>query len=292
MKNILASCTAALLAIGMVSCGGPKYDPNNDPVTLMYDSMNRADSLKKWGPPTSITFADATDTGSLDQSRVTIEGYLGIGSTIYESESSTSIQLWERKNQHKGEYISTSVKLGDGNNSMKTLPDKYKKTDMSLKDDKGLALGYGDKVKITGIYSRPYGTGYGSLDVQTIEKIADTPLDYSTLGALKVTTDTTGHAALDGKLVYAEGVMEIPTMVYITETVYFDMYSKSGDKEYLTVDIVIGNGPNMVEDLPDNYGDDDIKIHDNEDKIVGKKKVRVYGIWKYDRIAAERIEIL
>jgi hypothetical protein len=292
MKQLLLLGALALFTLGFSSCGGTKYDPNNDPVTRMYDSMHRADSLRQWGPPKAITFADARDTTDLDESRVTIEGYVKVGSSIYESEYGVTIQLWERKNQVKGDYVGISLNTGSGNNEMKSLPDDYKTSDLTLKDDKGQAVGYGDKIRVTGIYSRPYGDGYGSVEVQTIEKIEDTPLDYSSLGAVKITTDTTGHAALEGKLVYAEGVMEIPTIVFIKETVYFDLFAKAGDDDYLTVDVLIGDGPDMVEDIPDDYSENDIKIHDHENNIVRKKKVRVYGIWQYNRIAAERIETL
>lgn len=294
MKNTLFIASALVGAFALASCGGTDYDPNNDPVTKMYDSIAKADSLRMWGPPTAITFAQAMDTGELDQTRVTIEGYIGVGSSVYGSDS-YGLDLWERKGQvftRKGEYISVSFDVGSGNNQMKSLPSEYKTTDLELKDDKGNVVRHGDKIKITGIYREPYMEGYGSIDLQTFEKVEDTPLDYSTLGAVKVTADTNGHAALDGKVVMAEGYLEIPSMIYITETVYFDLYATQGADEYLTVDIVIGNGPNMVENMPDNYTRDDIKIHDHSDMIVGRKKVRVYGVWKYDRIAAEYIEIL
>lgn len=294
MKNTLLAASALVAAIAFSSCGGTDYDPNNDPVTKMYDSIAKADSLRMWGPPTAITFVDAMDTSDkFDDMRVTIEGYIGIGSSVYETESSTNLEFWERKGQHKGQYMSISIELGSGNNEMKRLPNDYKRSDLQLKDDKGNDVKFGDKVRITGMFSKPYSAGdMGSLDIQSFEKIDDTELDYSTLGAVKVTTDTNGYAALEDKLVVAEGYLEIPSMVYITETVYFDLYATQGADEYLTVDIVIGNGPNLVEDLPDNYSQDDIKIHDHKDMIVGKKKVRVYGVWKYDRIAAEYIEIL
>lgn len=294
MKHTLLLAVALTAFLGFSSCGGTDYDPNNDPVTKMYDSIAKADSLRQWGPPTAITFADAMDTTEkFDDMRVTIEGYVAVGSSIYETESSTNIQLWERAGQHKGQYMSVSVNLGSGNNEMKRLPDDYKRSDLLLKDDKGTEVHTGERIRITGMYSRPYTAGnFGSIDIQSFEKIDATPVDYSTLGATKVTTDTNGYAALEDKLVYAEGYLEIPSMVYITETVYFDLYPTQGADEYITVDVVIGKGPNLVEDLPDNYGQDDIKIHDYKDMIIGKKKVRVYGVWKYDRIAAEYIEIL
>ena len=292
MKNIFSICSTAVLAISVASCGGTKYDPNNDPITAMYDSIERADSLRQWGPPKAITFAEAKDTGALDQARVTIEGYIGVGGTIYESGSSTSLQLWERKGQHQGDYVSVGIDIGTQNNTMKSLADDYKKTDLTLKDDKGNEVKYGDRIRVTGIYSRPYSDGYGSVNIQSFEKVEDPGTDYASLGAKKITVDTNGHAALNGQLVVAEGYLEIPTMVYITETVYFNLHPTKGADDYLTVDIVIGNGPNMAEDLPDNYSEADIKIHDHKDMLVGKKKVRVYGVWEYNRIAAEYIEIL
>lgn len=288
---ILASATAISL-FALASCGGAKYDPNNDPVTRMYDSIAKADSMRMWGPPTAITFADGT-TKKYDEQRVTIEGYVAIGSSIYESGNSTNIELWERPGQHKGEYLSASLNIGSGNNEMKRLPDDYKRTDLVLKDDKGTEVLYGQKIRITGMFHASYTNGdMGYIDVQSFEKIEDTPLDYSKLGAVKITTDTNGHAALEDKLVVAEGFLEIPYMVYITETIYFDLYPTKNADDYLTVDILIGKGPNLVENLPDNYSQGDIKIHDHNDLIVGKKKVRVYGVWKYDRIAAEYIETL
>jgi hypothetical protein len=290
--NLLLASAAAVSILALAACGGTEYDPNNDPLTRMYDSIEKADSMRMWGPPTAITFADASSE-EFDDMRVTIEGYIGVGSSIYETESATNIQLWERPGQHKGNYMSVGINLGTGNNEMKRLPDDYRPSDLELKDDKGAEVHYGDKIRITGIYSKPYTEGdFGSLDIQSFEKVDATPLDYSTLGATKVTTDTNNHASLEDKLVVAEGYLEIPSMVYITETVYFDLYETKNADEYITVDIMIGNGPNMVEDLPDNYGQDDIKIHDHKDMVVGKKKVRVYGVWKYDRIAAEYIEIL
>ncbi len=292
MKQLLLSALLSLSICGLFSCGGVDYDPNNDPVTKMYDSMNRADSLREWGTPKSITFAEAKNKGDQDKSRISIDGYVRLGTTIIETASSVTIQLWERKNQSSGDYISITLSLGNDNNQMQTLPSEYKKTDLTLKDNKGQPVVYGDKIRITGIYSEPYNDGYGSVTVQSFEKIEDTPIDFSVLGAALVTSDTTGQSALDGKLVYAEGILEIPSTVFITETVYFNLVKNTGASEYVTVDVIIGKGANMVEELPDNYGENDVKIHDSKDKIVGKKKVRVYGVWDYGRIAAEQIEIL
>lgn len=294
MKKFLAIFSVSALMIGMASCGGSKTDSNSDPLTGYFDSIDRADSLREWGPPKAITFANAKDTGDADGMRVTIEGYIAVGSTIYESGSSTSLQLWERKGQHDGDYISVGVNIGSGNNEMQSLPDDYKKTDLALKDDKGNEVHYGDRVKITGIYDAPYSDGYGSIDIQSFEKVEDIAFDYAGLGATKIEQEAeeNKHEDLNGHIVYAEGYLEIPSFVYVTETCYFDLVKKAGADDYVTVDIVIGTGPNMVEEFPDDYGPDDIKIHDDKDAVVGKKKVRVYGVWDNGRIAAEHIELL
>lgn len=292
MKNNVFFSIGAFAVLTLVSCGGAKYDSSKDPVTAMYDSIAKADSLRQWGPPKAIKFAEARDTGSIDGTRIVIEGYVTVSSTVYDSGHSTGLQLWERKNQSAGDYVSISVENGNGNNTMKGLPSNYTREDLELKDDKGQEVHYGDRIRVTGMYNKPYDDGYGSVEVQSFEKIADAPMDYSSLGAVKITTDTTGQSKWDGKLVVAEGYLEIPMYVNVGTTAYFDLKPSQNSDDYLTVDIFVGKGPNMVEEIPDNFQESDIKVHAHDDQIAGKKKVRVYGVWEYDRIAAEYIEIL
>ena len=291
-KKLLSISLYAAIAAGLVSCGGSK-DDGTDPVTAMWDSIERADSLREWGPPTAITFANVRDTGKADGMRVTLEGYVTIGSMLYESGTSTSFHLVERASQRGGDYVLISLGMGSGNNEMQSLPDDYQRSDLKLKDDKGNEVGWGDRVRITGIYNAPYSEGSnGNIDLQSFEKIEDEAIDYASLGAEKITIDTNGHGALEGKLVVAEGYLEIPMFVSVTDECSFNLLPAQGSDDYLNAEILVGNGPNMVEDIPDNFAQSDIKVHDNSDALVGSKKVRVYGIWEYNHITVEHIEII
>jgi hypothetical protein len=296
MKKVFLTSTIAIAVLCLSSCGGNKeYSADNDPVTRMYDSINKADSLKKWGPPNAISFSEASDTSSaMDGSRITIEGYVGISSYVSQSNSSTTIKLWERNGQFRGDAISCFLETGKNKNEMKRLKDDFKTEDVEITGNSDEKIVVGDYVRITGVYQKPYSEGYGTIEVQTIEKL-DSVAEYDYVAAKPAMiniNDTTGIYKLQDKLVVAEGYLELPTFVSVREYIYFWLKPTANSENYVTADIQIGVTPNRVEDLPDNYSQSDIKVHDNKGNIVGKKKVRVYGVWNYSGIAVERIETL
>lgn len=296
MKKVLLTYSVFAALMFSFSCGGNKeYSAENDPVTKMYDSINRADSLKKWGPPQAITFKEADDTSAtLDGARITIEGYVGISSYVTQSSNSTTIKLWERDGQFRGDAISCFIGTGKDKNEMKPLQDDFKTDDVEITGNANEKIVVGDYVRITGIFQKPYSEGFGTIEVQSIEKLETKP-EYDYSGAQPVLiniNDTTGIYKQQNKLVVAEGYLELPMFVSVRDYIYFWLKPTQNSDNYVTADIQIGITSNRVEDLPDNYSISDIKVHDNKGNIVGKKKVRVYGVWNYSGIAVERIETL
>src|SRR5688500_13978867 len=151
MKITLLLPGSLVIATMLCSCGsGTEYGV--DPVTAMYDSIARADSLRLWGPPNAIGFASTLD--ELDLTRVSIEGYLGIPDSITQTETMTVLSLWQRKGQRYGHPFGIGVTMGTGNNQMDTLPENYVKSDLHLKDVNGNAVTLYDKVIVTGIYHK------------------------------------------------------------------------------------------------------------------------------------------
>lgn len=296
MKKVLITLGISIGAAFTFGCGGTKeYSAENDPVTKMYDSINRADSLKKWGPPKVITFKEADDTSAaLDGARITIEGYVGISSYVSQSNSSTTIKLWEREGQFRGDAISCFIGTGKNKNEMKRLRDDFKTEDVEITGNTNEKIIVGDYVRITGVFQKPYSEGFGTIEVQTIEKVeSKSVFDYvSAQPAVININDTTGIYKQQNKLVVAEGYLELPMFVSVRDYIYFWLKPTQNSDNYVTADIQIGSTPNRVEDLPDNYSASDIKVHDNKGNIVGKKKVRIYGVWNYSGIAVERIETL
>ncbi len=296
MKKVLFTSSVLAILMFTFGCGGNKeYSSENDPITKMYDSINRADSLKKWGPPKAITFGEADDTTSeMDESRIVIEGYVGISSYVSQSNTSTTIKLWERRGQYRGDAVSCFINTGKNKNEMKRLKEDFQSEDVIITGNSEEKIGVGDYVRITGVFHKPYDEGYGTIDVQTIEKIEDNAeYDYAAAKPAVINiSDTTGIYKNQDKLVVAEGYLELPMFVSIREYVYFYLKPSLNSESYITADILIGNTPNKVEDIPENYSQSDIKVHDNKGNIVGKKKVRIYGVWNYSGIAVERIETL
>lgn len=296
MKKVLLTSSVLATLIFTFGCGGNKeYSAENDPITKMYDSINRADSLKKWGPPKAITFGEADDTTTeMDESRIVIEGYVGISSYVSQSNTTTTIKLWERRGQYRGDAVSCFINTGKNKNEMKRLKEDFQSEDVIITGNSEEKIEVGDYVRITGVFHKPYDEGYGTIDVQIIEIIEDTvEYDYTAAKPAVINiSDTAGIYKNQDKLVVAEGYLELPMFVSIREYVYFYLKPSLNSESYITADILIGNTPNKVEDIPENYSQSDIKVHDNKGNIVGKKKVRIYGVWNYSGIAVERIETL
>lgn len=282
---VLISITA------LFSACGSGTDNGIDPITAMYDSIAKADSLRQWGTPTVIDFSEENDFSKLDLQRVSLEGYVGIADSITQTDESTIIQLWQRKGQRVGNCYSIAVSMGAVNNSMDSLPENYSKTDLHLRDNSGAGVSLSDRVRITGIYHRPTNTTYGEIEVQLIEKLEDIPFDFSHSSAALLAPASSSNVK-ENSLVYADGYIIVPSSLHVTEFVPLKLIATRSAADTLSLNIPIGNEPNQIEDLPNDYGDEDIKIHDNAGKIVGYDKVRVYGIWHNGAIATEYITLI
>jgi len=290
MKIRLFLYTGVLTSLVYCSCGsGTEY--GIDPVTAMYDSIAEADSLRQWGPPTPVEFGGAIDVKKLDMMRVSIEGYVGLSDSITQTDDATIIQLWQRKGQRVGDCYSIVVNMGTGLNTMDSLPEGYVKSDLNIRDNSLQNVSLGDKVKITGIYHAPVNSTYGTIDVQLIERQDFKPETYNPAKLQKLTPEIAADVK-ENDLVYAEGFIIVPSSLHVTDFVPLKLIASRNADDSLSVDINIGDGANMIRNLPDNYSDDDVKIHDNNDKVVGFDKVRVYGVWHQGSIAVEYIETI
>jgi len=253
-----------------------------------FDSINKADSLAKYGTPVKVDFSQVLDKAN-DGKRVSIEGYLTTPTTSYQTSNSAQLDFIERPNEFSSAFnFILSVNVGDGKNEMKTLPDKYTSADIIVTGKNGEKIGAGDRVRITGKLN--VSSDYCSLDCQEIEKVEDVAIDYTKLGATQINSSNPATAALDKKMVYAEGTLDIPTMTSSGE--YTFLYLKvAGISDNMTIDIAYGDGPGKLEIPPSNYAESDFKIHDNNNKVINiKKKVRIYGLYKNERIKVESIE--
>lgn len=85
-----------------------------------------------------------------DGKEVTVIGYVDVGGfSLVSSDNEFPIQLVEKMRAE--EYVRVSVKIGDGPNTMKPLPEgDFTNDDVELRLGDGSTKGWGDRVAITG----------------------------------------------------------------------------------------------------------------------------------------------
>lgn len=275
-----------MLSVFFLSCGnGPKVNVGN-PMKAYYDSINAANEAAEKAPPVEIEFSKALDK-TYDNKRVTMDGYLMLPSTSYQTAGTAQLAFLERKGQFDYPfYFIVSIPVGDGKNTMKSLPDGYLKTDVKITGEGGEMLTIGDHVRLTGKLS--VMSESASMNVEKIEKSPKAETDYAALNATELTESNAKDPALEGKLVWAQGTLDIPSLTMGGTYTFFYLNVK-GMNDHVTIDIPYGEEPNHLAPLPDNYKNSDIKLHDKNGDVVGNK-VKVYGLWKNESIKVECIE--
>ncbi|MBI3510302.1 MAG: hypothetical protein HY064_06535 [Bacteroidetes bacterium] len=282
MKKIIYPCAILMVSLIVASCN---FGKKNSFASYL-DSIAKADSMKNNAPATSISFKDLFDSKYADKN-VTVEGYLALCPNISLNAGKEQVDFRERKGMfHSDQSIKLNLTVGDKKNGMDDMPDKYHDDDMKVYDNSGNELGVGAHVRITG-----HLDAFGSMDIKKIESISNDMIDYSKFEVEKIDADNSPSSSLDGKLVSAEGTLEMPESSLAESYTYLYLHVKGID-ETVEVHIRFGHHPNQIESLPPDYGDDDVKVHANDGTIIGHKKVRVYGVYSNDAIEAENIEVL
>lgn len=290
MKVSFFISSTLLIAFISYSCGSG-HENEIDPITRLYDSIAKADSMRMWGPPTVLTFDTEPEYQVVDMQRVSIEGYIGIPESITQTETTTIIQLWERKGQRVGDCYSIGVNMGTGINTMDSLPENYARSDLKVRDKLANVVEPGKRVRVTGIYHRPVKNAqYGMIDVQAIEVVGDVQFDYAHSDATLISPDFIRVDTFGG-LVCADGYIIVPSSLKVAEFVPLKLIDERSSTDSLIIHIPIGPGANQIRELPDNYSDEDVYIGDHDNKRVEYNRVRVYGAWYEGAIAVEYIII-
>ncbi|HTL81195.1 MAG TPA: hypothetical protein VL651_05800 [Bacteroidia bacterium] len=272
------------LVLILSSCGGRKSPL--DALAHMSDSMDAAADAAKNAPPVAIKYSQLADKANQDKN-IVVEGYIALPSTSYMSSSSAQVDFYERKGMFWSENSMTlNMPVGTGKNTMREMPSSYTKDDLKITLDNGNVVGVDAHVRITGHLST-----YGTIDVTKVEDAGNTPTDYSTLDVTAIDAAHPASAALQGKIVSAEGTLDIPMSTLDGNYTWLYLHIK-GIEDGQIVHIRYGDKENQIEPLEDGYGEDDFKVHANDGTLVGKHKIRVYGVYDDDAIKVENIVIL
>ena len=274
----------------LISCGGRNYDTATDPVTAMYDSIAKADSLRKFGTPREISLYDLKNQEM--GIRVAMEGYIRIGSTITEKGTTTYLELWERKNQMSGEVAIVQIEIGTDKNQRAPLTDSvFKQTDFKVKDDNDRTVFYNDYVRIVGLVAQPHADGLGRIEVQTIESVMEKGFDYEHADAVPLVYNSETQQATDGQMVVVSGFIHVPIELTTSDVMPLEIYQDEDHSYRFTINVLIGNSGNHVEQLPDEYSFDDLRVRTFDNKIVENEKAVVFGIWRDGQVDVEYIRL-
>jgi hypothetical protein len=95
------------------------------------------------------------------------------------------------------------------------------------------------------------------------------------MGAVLVTPENLFDTTLSETFAVAKGKLEIPYLVFMSDDISLNL--KVG-KEHISASFLFGDGPNLIEDVPENYTKKDFKIKDHTGKLIRlDKPVTVYG---------------
>lgn len=292
-----AILSAAVLALAFASCGGNSEkqsakDDANRPLSAYEIEQRMKDSLAKL-PPKPMTFDEAlADTLSIAHN-VSIEGYLQLPQLSSTSDRGQSMNFYGRHNQMDGKDIYATIPTGSGKNKMKSLPESYKPSDVSITDKNGKPVGLNERVKLSGsIYaSKDYSDPKKYtlfFTVTDIEKVDEAAADYPAMNWPELTADASKKEENYDKPFYLEGKLEVPMFVLTGQEMTIDLVNTKGEK--FTVKIVTGTGNSQMEDLIENWSQADVKIRDNKGAVISlKKPVKVYGVLALDGLHVEEI---
>lgn len=216
---------------------------------------------------------------------VVLEGYVGdIGSYVDQSYGRMTIAIVERRNQKAGFKLHVSMEIGSTPNHVNELPDQFSPDDFKIVCKGGEIVTTGAKVRITGVMESAISRDYISLRLTEIESLEDNFNSAVFDRAQALTEEMVHDTSLHSVYCYLEGKLDLPTIIFsLTNDNSIDLKA-TGVKSITSVDIRVGTGPGTMDELPDNYTNNDLVVRDFEGNPVPvNSKVRLYGVWeRYD----------
>lgn len=273
----LFKLTLLALPLVMISCGG-----GNEGKKSIADFIKEASDKSNKNEKPIKTSLEKIFTGEYDSEQTLIfEGYLGsIPSSITWANGKMSVRIFERRNQTGGNYVNLDMSLGTDKNEVKELPEEYKQSDLKVTTDNGKVIGVGAKVRVEA--TNYYGsTNYHSMEIVSIELIDEEYTGDVFKEAVPITSAILADTSKKIVYGYMDGVFAIPS-------VFFSMYGEIGldfknttNREIKTVDVLVGEGPSNMNNLPSSYTAKDLVIRDYKGEVIKNgTKVRVYGVWE------------
>lgn len=177
---------------------------------------------------------------------------------------------------------SASVAVGGGPNQMDELPDKYQAEDLHLHTSDGKLLGARDRMRlIAKISANESSCRMEVLEIQTPP--ADARPEEIDLKAEAVSFADACKPENKDKMISVDGYLGTSSVMFcnkrgIISYCGIDLYAKPGSGDSFTANVDVGTDANQMEQLPDQYKPEDLRIHTSDGKTVGfRDRVKVTG---------------
>ncbi|MBN1618763.1 hypothetical protein JW887_05495 [Candidatus Dojkabacteria bacterium] len=269
--SVLVIVLIVLLVVGLLGCCG---------VVIFF--LFFADSGSGWLPSGQEVALSDVCSEDYDGKKVVLEGYVKLSDYVY-CDSACELALYSRPNERGENYVTALVDIGDGSNQMDDLPSDFYIDDLVIRDNDGNEIGHNNYVKVTGYFTYDNLSEDDpecSIAVDTIEKL-DMEDGVSFLDdATKIDTGDFCNSKYDDELVAMDGYVELPYFLYCGSEcdlyIVDELGTNSGDG--VNAYFLVGDQPGYMEELPDNYLEEDLVVYDIDGNAVSYgDKVTVVG---------------
>jgi hypothetical protein len=282
-QRYLSSAILLIVALAGVSCSNkPASNSTNAPQgTLPASSSSTAPSTAN---AVHVKYSEMCQKENKDKV-VSVDGYFGTNDLMVSCSGAgekkrCTLNLMPKPGST--ESHSASVSVGSGPNQMDALPAQYTAEDLHLRTSDGKAIGPRDRVRVVG---KMYVTDdYCSIDVLEIQTPpADSKPEEAEVKAEEVAFADACKEENKGKTVAVEGYLGVSSIMFcknrgIVRYCGLNLYPKPGTGDGISANVDVGTEANQMEQLPEQYKPEDLKIHTSDGKTIGfRDRVKISG---------------
>ena len=272
-----------LLALTMstlpVSCSDNQVDEESD--ALVEETLTEEELKLK--EPMVVRWNQIQDGQLEDGQVIQFNSFVvPLGARMFSTNDDISLDFFERRQQTNGYHLSVSIPIGNQKNEIKEIPKEYNALrDVKINTSCGKLAEVGDYVTITGVWRSAENDGkYDYLNLTDIS-LADYKFDEKSLDGVEELTDEVVENTTDVTYGYIDGKMELGSIFMTAYSVYNSVNIDQSNNQYLeSISLMVNdNTINCMNNLPDNYSQEDFLITDasGDTYTVLGEKFRLYG---------------
>lgn len=274
------------LIVAAISCSNNKPSSNTTsaPQATSPSSSSSSTAPVSTAGAVHFKFSDVCQKDNKDKV-VSVDGYFGTNDLMVScsgegARKRCTLNLLPKPGSREGH--SASVSVGGGPNQMDELPERYAAEDLHLRTGDGKTIGPRDRVRVV---AKMYVTdNYCSLEVLEIQTPpADSVPEEIELKAEAVSFGDACKPENKDKVIAVDGYLGVSSIMFcknrgIVRYCGLNLYTKPGSGDHISANVDVGTEANQMEQLPEQYRPEDLKIHTADGKTLNfRDRVKVSG---------------